>query len=37
MSMLTFEISRAGKGLPTDRRHILENAKEELRRAFGSA
>ncbi len=37
MSMLTFEINRAGKGMPAARRHILENAKEELRKAFGRA
>jgi len=35
MSMLTFEINRAGKGLPAGRRRILEDAKEELRKAFG--
>jgi hypothetical protein len=35
MSMLNFEINRAGKGLPAERRHVLENAKDELRRAFG--
>lgn len=35
MSMLNFEINRAGKGLPAERRRILESAKEELRKAFG--
>jgi hypothetical protein len=37
MSMLTFEINRAGKSLRTGRRLILENAKDELRQAFGRA
>jgi hypothetical protein len=35
MSMLNFEINRAGKGMPAARRQILERAKDELRRAFG--
>ncbi len=35
MSMLTFYINRAGKNLPARRKHILEEAKEELRKAFG--
>ena len=35
MSMLTFYINRAGKGLPGDRRQVLEAAKNELRRLFG--
>jgi hypothetical protein len=35
MSMLNFEINRAGKGMPAERRHILERAKDELRKAFG--
>jgi len=34
MSMLNFEINRAGKGMSAPRRHILENAKDELRKAF---
>lgn len=34
MSMLTFYISRAGEGLPAKRRHTLESAKDELRKAF---
>ncbi len=37
MSMLTFEINRAGKRMSAGRRHILENAKDELRKAFGRA
>lgn len=37
MSMLVFYINRAGKNLPASRRRILENAKDELRRAFGKA
>ena len=37
MSMLNFEINRAGKGMPVGRRHILENATDELRKAFGRA
>jgi Protein of unknown function (DUF3175) len=35
MSMLNFEINRAGKGLPPARRHVLDKAKAELRKAFG--
>ncbi len=35
MSMLTFFINRAGRGLPAARRKILEQAKDELRREFG--
>ena len=34
MSMLNFEINRAGKSLSAARRHVLENAKVQLRRAF---
>ena len=34
MSMLTFEMNRAGKGLPAERRRILEKAKEELAQGF---
>ena len=37
MSMLTFYINRAGKNLPEARRRVLEDAKDELRRAFGRA
>ena len=35
LSMLTFYINRAGKGLPKTQRQRLERAKGELRRAFG--
>ena len=35
MSMLTFYINRAGKGLPEGRKKILEKAKDELRRLYG--
>lgn len=35
MSMLTFYINRGGLGLDADQRHILERAKEELRKQFG--
>lgn len=35
MSMLNFEINRAGKGLSAARRRVLETAKVELRHAFG--
>ncbi len=35
MSMLTFFINRAGKNLPKRRKQTLEEAKLELRRAFG--
>jgi hypothetical protein len=35
MSMLTFYVNRAGKNLPEDRRRVLEQAKDELRRLFG--
>jgi hypothetical protein len=34
MSMLNFEINRAGKSMSAGRRHILENAKDELRKVF---
>ena len=37
MSMLTFYINRAGKNLPDSRRKVLEDAKDELRKAFGKA
>ena len=37
MSMLTFYINRAGKNLPAGRKKILNNAKDELRKAFGRA
>ena len=35
LSMLTFYINRAGKGLPKTQRDRLERAKGELKRAFG--
>ncbi|WP_192181038.1 DUF3175 domain-containing protein [Mesorhizobium amorphae] len=35
MSMLNFYINRAGKNLPQERRKVLEEAKDELRAAFG--
>lgn len=35
MSMLTFFINRAGKGLPQARREVLEEAKKELRKLYG--
>ena len=35
MSMLTFYINRAGRGLDAKQRQVLERAKEELRRQFG--
>jgi hypothetical protein len=37
MSMLTFQINRAGKGMSPARRRILEDAKDELRKVFGRA
>ena len=35
MSMLTFYINRAGKNLSSDRKRVLEKAKEELRYSYG--
>jgi hypothetical protein len=35
MSMLTFYINRAGKDLDPEQKDVLEQAKGELRRAFG--
>lgn len=35
MSMLTFYINRAGKGLGGSQRRVLEGAKGELRKMFG--
>ena len=35
MSMLTFYLSRAGQNLDDGRRRVLEQAKDELRKAFG--
>jgi hypothetical protein len=37
MSMLTFYINRAGKGLPSSKKRVLIRAKDELRKAFGRA
>jgi hypothetical protein len=37
MSMLTFYINRAGKNLEAPQRRVLEDAKNELRTAFGRA
>jgi hypothetical protein len=37
LSMLTFYINRAGKGLPKTQRERLEQAKGELKRQFGKA
>jgi hypothetical protein len=37
MSMLTFYINRAGKNLSAARRRKLDNAKGELRKAFGKS
>jgi hypothetical protein len=35
MSMLTFYINRAGKGLSVSRKRTLEKAKDELRALYG--
>jgi hypothetical protein len=35
MSMLTFYMNRAGRNLPAERKHILEEAKGKLRALFG--
>ena len=35
MSMLTFYINRAGKDLDKHQKQVLEDAKDELRKAFG--
>ena len=35
MSMLNFEINRAGRNLPASRKKILEGAKRELRKLYG--
>jgi hypothetical protein len=37
MSMLNFEINRAGRGLSQARRLVLNRAKIELRKAYGRA
>ena len=36
MSMLNFYINRAGKTLPASRKRLLDRAKPELRRLFGT-
>lgn len=33
--MLTFYINRAGENLSAERKRVLEEAKDELRKAFG--
>jgi hypothetical protein len=35
MSMLTFYVNRAGANLSPERRRVLEDAKDELRAAYG--
>lgn len=35
MSMLNFYINRAGRNLPDERRRVLSQAKQVLRRLFG--
>jgi hypothetical protein len=35
MSMLTFYVNRAGKNLPDKQKHVLEEAKDALRKEFG--
>lgn len=35
MSMLNFYINRAGKSLPEKQLHLLEKAKDELRKLYG--
>lgn len=37
MAMLNFYLNRAGRNLPSARRAILEQAKEELRRLYGKS
>lgn len=37
MSMLTFYINRAGKDLEPKQKHVLEDAKNELRALYGRA
>jgi hypothetical protein len=37
MSMLTFFINRAGRGLSKSRKQKLEQAKKELREVYGKA
>ena len=35
MSMLVFYINRAGKNLDVEQKHVLEMAKDELRKIYG--
>jgi hypothetical protein len=35
MSMLNFEINRGGRNLSAQRKHVLNEAKQELRKLFG--
>jgi hypothetical protein len=37
MSMLTFYVNRAGKGLSSSRKKTLQRAKEELRDVYGKS
>ena len=37
MSMLTFYVNRAGKGLPASEKNKLDKAKDELRALYGKA
>jgi hypothetical protein len=37
MSMLNFFVNRAGKTLPSERKLVLQRAKDELRKEFGRA
>jgi len=37
MSMLTFYVNRAGRGLSAERKQVLERAKDELRALYGKA
>ena len=34
MSMLNFYINRGGKNIPESQKHVLEKAKDELRKVF---
>jgi hypothetical protein len=35
MSMLNFEINRGGRNLSAERKHVLNEAKQALRKLFG--
>jgi hypothetical protein len=37
MSMLVFYINRAGGKLPKERKEVLEEAKDKLRKEFGKS